>query len=335
MKKIISILFLSSFIFTNLGVIGTVHAMAMNRPPGTVVGVSRNLPPVIDGLTAPSQLKVNETGTWTIRAHDPENGILTYSINWGNEIPVYPLKEGKMTQQTTTFTHSYSNPGNYTIVFTITDDHQQTAKTSTTVRVISKEKSLIVISPNGGEIWHRDKIQTIRWTSKVKFLKTSPDFNFNPKVSIDLYKRSPNVCVPEANYCPSYKSTFVRHIAYANLFDGSYSWKISQDIPDRDDYVIRISFSNIHPIFPCKEDTCASEKIEEIMPFPPYYHWDESDGDESDGPFEITGKTIPLPPQPPWPADSTEIIEVLKKVSLELSKVINLLAEMTVISSTR
>ena len=97
-----------------------------------------NLPPVIDGLSAPTQLDVNEEGTWTIRAHDPENGVLTYSVDWGDEsIPIEEEVAAKGGIQTTTFTHSYSKAGNYTIKFTVTDDHNQTAKTSTTVEVVS------------------------------------------------------------------------------------------------------------------------------------------------------------------------------------------------------
>jgi len=128
---------------------------------------TENLPPVIDGLTAPTQLKVNEKGTWTIRAHDPENGVLSYKVDWGDEyLPVaeeiLPSEEEAI--QTTTFTHSYSKIGDYTIKFTITDDHNQTAETSTTINVVEAIKPYIrVISPNGGEKWRVGNTYEIRW----------------------------------------------------------------------------------------------------------------------------------------------------------------------------
>ncbi len=99
--------------------------------------ITGNLPPVVDGLSAPTQLKVDEKGTWIIKAHDPENGQLTYNVNWGDENIIKPLSSSLKGTQATSFTHSYSEVGNYTIRFTVTDDQGQTAKTSTTVKVVS------------------------------------------------------------------------------------------------------------------------------------------------------------------------------------------------------
>ena len=96
-----------------------------------------NLPPVIDGLTTPTQLKVNETGSWVIKAHDPENGQLTYNVNWGDENVIRPLSSSLEGTQATKFTHSYSKIGTYTITFTVTDNQGQKAETSTTLRVVS------------------------------------------------------------------------------------------------------------------------------------------------------------------------------------------------------
>lgn len=116
-----------------------------------------NLPPVIDGLTAPSQLRVNEQGTWVIKAHDPENGVITYTVDWGDEGVRRPLSTSPSPSseevQTTTFTHSYNKAGTYTIAFTVTDDHQQTAKTSTTVNVV--EETLCKDSDGGKDYFVR------------------------------------------------------------------------------------------------------------------------------------------------------------------------------------
>ncbi len=104
----------------------------------SIVKEGENLPPVVDGLTAPTQLKINQTGTWIIKAHDPENGVLSYRVDWGDEVSIPYSSSAERGVQTTSFTHSYNKVGTYTIKFTVTDDHRQTARTSTTVKVVSK-----------------------------------------------------------------------------------------------------------------------------------------------------------------------------------------------------
>jgi len=80
-------------------------------------------PPVISGGTFPTTLQVNQTGTWTVKASDPQNSPLSYSVNWGD------------TSQGSSFTHSYSSPGTYTITFTVKDAAGLSAQTTTTVKV--------------------------------------------------------------------------------------------------------------------------------------------------------------------------------------------------------
>ena len=107
------------------------------------IEVNKNLPPVIDGLEAPSQLRVDRTGTcqqkvreegsWTIRAHDPENGSLAYSVNWGDG-----RKNEQQAAKTATFSHSYSGLGTYTIKFVVIDNEQQETEVSIIVKVVSE-----------------------------------------------------------------------------------------------------------------------------------------------------------------------------------------------------
>ncbi len=102
--------------------------------------VSENKPPVISGTTAPSILKIGETGTWTIKAYDPEGGSLSYSINWGDEASVtsdrkYITPSVLPPYQQGTFTHVYNAAGVYYPKFTITDDKGQTVQTSLSVTV--------------------------------------------------------------------------------------------------------------------------------------------------------------------------------------------------------
>jgi PKD domain-containing protein len=95
--------------------------------------------PVITGVDAPVRLSVGQVGTWNIRATDPQNGTLSYSVEWGDQQPnpPYYLNSSASPQfvQTTSFTHSYANPGTYQITFTVRNSSGMTAQSRTTVSV--------------------------------------------------------------------------------------------------------------------------------------------------------------------------------------------------------
>ncbi len=115
------------------------NAGKSNNVSFQVTGNTGNLPPVINGGTSPTLLAVGQSGTWTVQASDPENGPLSYSVDWGD---TYTCPAGYVCTlnspaivQTSTFTHSYANAGTYTVKFTVTDNAGQTAQTSSTVQV--------------------------------------------------------------------------------------------------------------------------------------------------------------------------------------------------------
>ncbi|MDP3646026.1 MAG: PKD domain-containing protein [bacterium] len=98
-----------------------------------------NKPPVISGFSGPTTLAEDTTGTWTVKASDPEGGSLSYQVWWGDE-NVYAANMTTASAarefiQSTTFTHAYSNPGTYTVSITVRDNVGQEAKTSTNVQV--------------------------------------------------------------------------------------------------------------------------------------------------------------------------------------------------------
>jgi len=106
-----------------------------------------NTAPIIDGVSGPQYLTTGEQGTWSINAHD-DGKILSYNVDWG-ETPQYQMmttsaQETKILSQTSTFTHSYTSPGDYTVVFTVTDQNGQSAKSTITVHVTD---GLIVPTP--------------------------------------------------------------------------------------------------------------------------------------------------------------------------------------------
>jgi uncharacterized repeat protein (TIGR02543 family) len=132
------------------------HTISMNTSSGAsnkvsfqVTGASSNQSPVISGVTAPTTLTVGQTGTWSINASDPQNGSLSYSINWGDQ-NITPSTQAHAQStaatQTSTFTHSYANAGTYTVVITVTDSAGLTAQTSSTVNV---GNSTSVVCPAG------------------------------------------------------------------------------------------------------------------------------------------------------------------------------------------
>jgi hypothetical protein len=95
-------------------------------------------PPVISSFSGPTTLSVLETGTWTIRASDPENQSLSYQVTWGDEVTPNQSMAARAVMeftQTTTFTHSYARAGTYTVTIVVRDALGQEAKTTTTVRV--------------------------------------------------------------------------------------------------------------------------------------------------------------------------------------------------------
>jgi hypothetical protein len=96
--------------------------------------------PVINSVQAPTSLSIGQTGTWSVNATDPYNSSLTYSVNWGDQYQ-YANNSAQSNYnsgyngQNTTFTHSYSENGTYTVTFTVTDSSGRTAQTSSTVTV--------------------------------------------------------------------------------------------------------------------------------------------------------------------------------------------------------
>jgi peptidoglycan hydrolase-like protein with peptidoglycan-binding domain len=110
-------------------------------------------PPVISGGSFPTTLTVGQTGTWTVNASDPQNSSLSYSVDWGDNVPVCPAgyvcemaATAKVFTQSTSFTHSYSKAGTYTIKFTVKNSSGLTATTNTNVYVAD---NTAVVCPAG------------------------------------------------------------------------------------------------------------------------------------------------------------------------------------------
>lgn len=182
--------------------------------------------PVINGIDTQTSLAVNQSGTWTVHATDPLNGTLSYSVNWGDSM--YPVAgysasaASPQFSQSTSFTHSYSSAGTYTITFTIKNSSGQQTQTSSTVVVgsVSTVGSLKVTSPNGGEVWSKGTNQMITWTSPYYFTATTADLKLVPY-------QAP--CTTQV--CPMYMLAPYTIATGIQINQNSYSWNVGSVIP--------------------------------------------------------------------------------------------------------
>lgn len=186
---------------------------------------------------------------------------------------------------------------------------------------------MTVVSPNGGEVWDRNTIQTIKWDVIEPTATTQNIRPFWPKASIDLFRRVTATipCAPNATDCkPLEQSVFVKHIATVNLFDKSYSWRVSSGIPNSKDYVIRISVGkNMTYLWRWEKNEVIQPLASEIWPSSvpsALVNWDESDKV-----FEIMGTITPECPTCPVCPNQDDVIASLNQIIEQLQKIVVLL----------
>jgi len=115
-----------------------VFAMLMVSNFSFALTMPVNKAPVISGAGGPTNINVNEQGTWSITATDPENGPLVYNVIWGDEnfkAPTLPTVQSLSNGQKATFQHTYYDAGTYTIKFTVADSLGATTESTITVNV--------------------------------------------------------------------------------------------------------------------------------------------------------------------------------------------------------
>lgn len=199
--------------------------------------------PIIGGVDAPTTLGVGQTGTWTIRASDTQNSVLSYSVDWGDAsscpsgyvCTTQPGTPSTQFVQQTTFTHAYSAPGTYTVKFTVRNSGGLTAQINSSIQIIGQIQNnnnagpLRIISPNGGEVWQRGSVQNITWTAPYYFVATNADIKIT-----QTYNCTTQIC-PMIAYAPYTIATGV------SINQNSYSWTVGsarsysgtlQNIPD-------------------------------------------------------------------------------------------------------
>ncbi|MFA7310038.1 MAG: IPT/TIG domain-containing protein [Candidatus Paceibacterota bacterium] len=127
-----------------------------NTLPYTVTSLGSTNSPSIVGVTGPTSLGVNVSGTWTLQVNNFNNTYLTTTVRWGDENnygAMGPQTTSIQGQQTLTFTHSYAQPGTYTVTFTVANIYGQQNVATATVTVSgsgSTQVSLSYLSPTSG-----------------------------------------------------------------------------------------------------------------------------------------------------------------------------------------
>jgi PKD repeat protein len=167
-KNIIGFFVLATFLFSGFS---TAQATALPMP-------YYGSDPVISGVSGPQTLKVGQMGTWRISAYDQEESYLSYSVDWGERV-IYTREVGSamtmpVPQQTSTFSHTYNQAGNYTVTFTVVNGYGQSTQTSLSVNVKGNDvrpSSPIITGITGPKTVNMN--HTATWKVKAKGINQS------------------------------------------------------------------------------------------------------------------------------------------------------------------
>jgi hypothetical protein len=132
---------------------------------------NKNLTPSIGGITAPTVLKAGEVGTWIVKASDPLNGTISYGVDWG-DANILAKSLSMLSQpvfvQTSTFTHSYANRGEYKITFTATNTAGLKATSTVTVNITEVQNISAPVITNVTAVSTKTDKATVKWTTDVR-----------------------------------------------------------------------------------------------------------------------------------------------------------------------
>jgi hypothetical protein len=210
-----------------------------------ISGTVSSQTPSINGIDAPTALAVNQLGTWSVRATDPQNSTLSYQVDWGDNPMMFQCPSGytclpsasAVMPQGSTFTHSYSSPGTYVVRFTVTNSLGYSNSSSVTVNVTSPYTiTYRVISPNGGEVWAPNSAQQIKWSTI--------GYDSDAKIDIYLDQTKPTTIYCITTPCPQ-PPLHAPYLLDKNISIYTvYNWLVATDInnaliPDGE-YKVRI-----------------------------------------------------------------------------------------------
>ncbi len=208
------------------GYVGVSTRAKLNALFGCVVTIPPSQTVSLRIISAPSTLKVNETGTWKLGITTASSSDYTVAVTWGDEaVPTTGTAASvaeKSVANTTTFTHSYAATGSYWVTFRLTSGGQSRTVTR---RVEVKtgnitEQKITVISPNGGEVWDKEETRTISWKAEKA-----------GKVTLWLDRNFP--CSP-GQMCLTvyYPRVLIAKNVSSKVGVNNYTWKISEIYDD-------------------------------------------------------------------------------------------------------
>jgi hypothetical protein len=149
---------------------GTTDNSTPTTSPTPAPIMNINHTPNISGITAPTVLAVGQTGTWDVRASDPQNGNLTYSVDWGDAVarPFALMAPLQPFVQTSTFTHAYAAAGDYTVTFTVNNDAGLTTTSKVTVHIIPRSTVTAPVVSDASATSTVPHQAVLTWTTDVK-----------------------------------------------------------------------------------------------------------------------------------------------------------------------
>ncbi|MBI4896118.1 MAG: protease complex subunit PrcB family protein [Candidatus Aenigmarchaeota archaeon] len=218
-----------------------------------------NKPPVIVGLSGPTRLSVNQKGTWTVRAYDPEAGYISYGISFGDAVQGSTARSLSSTViNEATFEHTYSNAGTYRITVTVRDEQGLATTATMTIDVTTTDptpgcaESLTITSdentlingersvntwsghpswsavsaqlPQSKWIWESYTVKNATATTVVNFTRTFSIRNNATNIQAILQMSADNLYTVRVNDHLINQSTNVYN------FLNVYTYDISQDI---------------------------------------------------------------------------------------------------------
>ena len=97
-----------------------------------------NKPPTKPIITGTITGSTNTQYSYTVVSTDPDNDIIQYTFDWGDSAT---LSSGFLPNGTSYIVnHSWTTPGQYTLMVTVTDNHTESSS-SMTINIYAEEKN--------------------------------------------------------------------------------------------------------------------------------------------------------------------------------------------------
>ncbi len=200
----------------------------------SVSGTTTNNPPVINGIPAiPSDIKVDQSVSFSWGATDADGDNLSWSVSWGDGTGVAGACTSPNPQNKKGWTfktsHAWQKSGIYTVKATVNDCRGSSDEHAFNIKVGELvTPTVTVISPNGGETWTKGMTQTIKWQDNTPVPVCLVGAQCAPQApkywDIKLITYYPP-CTGEV--CPSYPYVAPYTIA-DNVYGSSYNWSVGK-----------------------------------------------------------------------------------------------------------